>query len=78
MTVKERMAQLDQQMEREEEPRRVEYLLAWECGTWTTEVFDVPERYTPEGYIRRVLNMRHDLWGKGLALIAVYNADAQY
>lgn len=50
----------------------VEYLFAWDDGTWTTEILDVPPGMTEEAYLSTLYDMQEY---HGTVLIAVYNAD---
>ena len=60
------------------ETRPIEFLLAWEDHTWTTEVFQVPgdldtlDQLT-EWATEFIVESRHDLNSSSLVAVAVYH-----
>jgi len=55
----------------------VEFLLAWEGGTWTTEVHQVPDRFdgfdVPNSVVELWLQEKLEKDRDGLVLVSVYH-----
>lgn len=54
------------------ETKRIEYLCAYEDGTWQTIIETIPSDAEPVAYAETVLSQ--ELWARKIVLFAVYNS----